>query len=65
MQTLHRKELPNGTMIGDTISRPLEHNQFIDPQTVKMPTNRREDFILIPGEEVTGGNDGSHDCLQY
>ena len=32
-----------------------EHNEFIDPQTVKMPTNRREDFILIPGEEVTGG----------
>jgi hypothetical protein len=32
-----------------------EHNQFIDPATVEMPPNRREDFILIPGEEVTGG----------
>ena len=32
-----------------------EHNQFIDPQTVEMPSVRREDFILIPGEEVTGG----------
>ena len=32
-----------------------EHNQFIDPRNVKMPENQREDFILIPGEEVTGG----------
>jgi len=32
-----------------------EHNQFIDPRTVDMPDNSREDFILIPGEEVTGG----------
>ncbi|MDA0348684.1 MAG: CehA/McbA family metallohydrolase [Verrucomicrobia bacterium] len=31
-----------------------EHNKFIDPKTVKMPANRRMDFILIPGEEVTG-----------
>jgi hypothetical protein len=31
-----------------------EHNKFIDPTTVTMPENRREDFILIPGEEVTG-----------
>lgn len=32
-----------------------EHNQFIDPATVKMPEGKRDDFILIPGEEVTGG----------
>ena len=31
-----------------------EHNQFIDPDTVTMPPRLREDFILIPGEEVTG-----------
>lgn len=31
-----------------------EHNQFIDPATVKLPEGRREDFILIPGEEITG-----------
>lgn len=31
-----------------------EHNKFIDPKTVKMPENKRSDFILIPGEEVTG-----------
>jgi hypothetical protein len=31
-----------------------EHNKFIDPDKVKMPANKREDFILIPGEEVTG-----------
>ena len=31
-----------------------EHNRFIDPETVTMPEERREDFILIPGEEVTG-----------
>ncbi len=31
-----------------------EHNHFIDPDTVELPENRREDFILIPGEEVTG-----------
>ena len=31
-----------------------EHNKFIDPRTVKMPDNKRSDFILIPGEEVSG-----------
>jgi hypothetical protein len=31
-----------------------EHNQYIDPATVEMPKNKREDFILIPGQEVTG-----------
>ena len=31
-----------------------EHNKFIDPATVKMPENKRSDFILIPGEEITG-----------
>ncbi len=31
-----------------------EHNIFIDPSTVKPPENAREDFILIPGEEITG-----------
>lgn len=30
-----------------------EHNQFIDPESVNLPSDRREDFILIPGEEVT------------
>ncbi|MBT5186068.1 MAG: CehA/McbA family metallohydrolase [Kordiimonadaceae bacterium] len=34
-----------------------EHNKFIDPATVALPEGRREDFILIPGEEVT---DDSH-----
>ena len=33
-----------------------EHNIFIDPADVKMPENKRDDFILIPGEEVTGGS---------
>jgi hypothetical protein len=33
-----------------------EHNQFIDPATVKLPDDRRKDFILIPGEEITGQN---------
>ena len=31
-----------------------EHNRFIDPKDVKLPDDRREDFILIPGEEITG-----------
>ena len=31
-----------------------EHNHFINPDTVKMPISLRDDFILIPGEEVTG-----------
>lgn len=31
-----------------------EHNIYIDPMKVKMPENKRSDFILIPGEEVTG-----------
>jgi hypothetical protein len=33
-----------------------EHNQFIDPATVDLPNDRRKDFILIPGEEITGAN---------
>ncbi|MCH8269971.1 MAG: CehA/McbA family metallohydrolase [Planctomycetes bacterium] len=31
-----------------------EHNKFIDPASVKLPGNRRDDFILIPGEEISG-----------
>jgi hypothetical protein len=31
-----------------------EHNRFIDPATVALPPDRRQDFILVPGEEVTG-----------
>lgn len=31
-----------------------EHNRFIDPTKVRLPSPRRSDFILIPGEEVTG-----------
>lgn len=31
-----------------------EHNKFIDPKTVKFPENARKDFLLIPGEEVSG-----------
>ncbi|MCO6478707.1 MAG: PHP domain-containing protein [Phaeodactylibacter sp.] len=34
-----------------------EHNHFIDPDSVPLPVNKREDFILIPGEEVTGRQD--------
>ena len=31
-----------------------DHNYFVDPDTVTMPEDKRDDFILIPGEEVTG-----------
>jgi hypothetical protein len=31
-----------------------EHNEFIDPKSVKMPPERREEFILVPGQEITG-----------
>ena len=31
-----------------------EHNIFIDPDSVPLPADKRPDFILIPGEEVTG-----------
>ncbi len=31
-----------------------EHNHFIDPDSVMMPANQRDDFILIPGEEISG-----------
>ncbi len=31
-----------------------EHNKFIDPSTVKLSGEIRDDFLLIPGEEVTG-----------
>ncbi|MBX2815085.1 MAG: CehA/McbA family metallohydrolase [Saprospiraceae bacterium] len=31
-----------------------EHNIFIDPDSVSLPPGRRKDFILIPGQEVTG-----------
>jgi hypothetical protein len=30
-----------------------EHNHFINPDSVNLPPDRRNDFILIPGEEVT------------
>lgn len=33
-----------------------EHNKFIDPQKVKLPKNKRSDFFLIPGVELTGHN---------
>jgi len=31
-----------------------EHNQFIDPKDVKLAEGKRDDFILIPGEEISG-----------
>lgn len=31
-----------------------DHNKFINPDSVRMPQPLRSDFILIPGEEVTG-----------
>lgn len=31
-----------------------EHNHFIDPDSVDMPENIRNNFILIPGEEISG-----------
>ncbi|MBU63805.1 MAG: hypothetical protein CMI26_15040 [Opitutae bacterium] len=31
-----------------------EHNKFIDPKTVKLKGEIRKDFLLLPGEEVTG-----------
>jgi len=31
-----------------------EHNHFINPDSVSMPENLRDDFILIPGEEISG-----------
>ena len=31
-----------------------EHNKFIDPKTVKLKGEIREDFLMVPGEEVTG-----------
>ena len=31
-----------------------EHNKFIDPSTIKLKGDVREDFLLLPGEEVTG-----------
>ncbi|HYG78610.1 MAG TPA: CehA/McbA family metallohydrolase [Planctomycetota bacterium] len=30
-----------------------EHNKYIDPATVELPKDRRKDFILIPGQEIT------------
>ena len=31
-----------------------EHNQYVDPATVELPKNKRSDFMLIPGQEITG-----------
>ena len=31
-----------------------EHNKYIDPTTVKLSGDIRDDFLMIPGEEVTG-----------
>ena len=30
-----------------------EHNLFIDPADVTLPADRRRDFVLVPGEELT------------
>ena len=30
-----------------------DHNVLVDPDTIQKPENMREDFLLIPGEEVT------------
>lgn len=37
-----------------------EHNIFIDPKSVTLPKNKRSDFILIPGQEITGKPIGIH-----
>ena len=37
-----------------------EHNIFIDPKSVKLPPNKRPDFILVPGQEITGKPVGIH-----
>jgi len=37
-----------------------EHNKFIDPLTVHLPKIKRKDFILIPGQEVTGEQRNVH-----
>jgi len=31
-----------------------EHNRFIDPAKVKLKGEVRDDFLLVPGEEITG-----------
>lgn len=31
-----------------------DHNKFVNPDSIGLPVNLRDDFILIPGEEVTG-----------
>jgi hypothetical protein len=31
-----------------------EHNIYIEPSSVALPPDRRDDFILIPGEEISG-----------
>lgn len=33
-----------------------DHNFLVNPDTIKMPSPLRKDFILIPGEEVTDRN---------
>jgi hypothetical protein len=37
-----------------------EHNKFIDPKGVTLPEDKRENFILIPGQEITGKPVGVH-----
>ena len=34
-----------------------EHDQFVDPDSVNLPADRRADFILIPGEELSNINE--------
>jgi hypothetical protein len=31
-----------------------DHNKFVDPKGVKLPDEKREDFLLIGGEEISG-----------
>jgi hypothetical protein len=49
------KWLHSGIMItGYNFLILSEHNKYIDPTTVKLSGDIRDDFLLIPGEEVTG-----------
>lgn len=34
-----------------------EHNHFIDPASVQLPSNSEGDFLLIPGLEITGSQE--------
>ena len=50
MRIPHLNLLPSGIMIADMFLVLSEHNKFIDPSTIKLEGQVKDDFLLLPGK---------------